>query len=167
MKPCLFGLFGPLFVRWRKMRKIKMNRPLLDLSASPQVKTLLLVAPSSGRNNRYPLCLQTCWQNELHRTGRALLPTPLMPRGAEVVVTGVGRCKYPLISPPPLRCRRRGPPAATKRKKSPFYNCRRRRWRLTAAERSWAPKHAAHSINQDVNSPNGSREVQLCTHPRH
>ena len=40
MLPCLFGLFGPLFVRWRKKMKIKkkMNRPLLDLSASPQVK---------------------------------------------------------------------------------------------------------------------------------
>ena len=41
MKPCLFG---PLFVRWRKMKKKikKMNRPLLDLPASPQVKIILI-----------------------------------------------------------------------------------------------------------------------------
>ena len=38
MLPCLFGLFRPLFVRWEE--KIKMNWPLLDLSASPQVKTV-------------------------------------------------------------------------------------------------------------------------------
>ena len=38
MLPCLFGLFMPLFVRWENMMKIKMNLPLLDLSASPQVK---------------------------------------------------------------------------------------------------------------------------------
>ena len=36
----------PLFVRWENMKnmknmKIKMNLPLLDLSASPQVKTFI------------------------------------------------------------------------------------------------------------------------------
>ena len=42
MLPGLFWLFRPLFILWQKKIKKerkKMNRPLLDLSASPQVKT--------------------------------------------------------------------------------------------------------------------------------
>ena len=39
MLPCLFGLFRPFLDKSQKIKK--MNRPLLDLSASPQViKTL-------------------------------------------------------------------------------------------------------------------------------
>ena len=39
MQPCLFGLFRPSLEVSQKKKKIKkMNRPLLDLSASPQVK---------------------------------------------------------------------------------------------------------------------------------
>ena len=37
MLQCLLGLFRPLFVEEKKKKRIKMNRPLLDLSASPQV----------------------------------------------------------------------------------------------------------------------------------
>ena len=49
--PCLIGLFRRLFVRWEnmmKMMKIKMNWPLLDLSALPQVKIVVHPGVDSG-----------------------------------------------------------------------------------------------------------------------
>ena len=43
MLPCLFGLFRPFLGKSEKIKKErKNNRPLLDLSASPQVKIYLV-----------------------------------------------------------------------------------------------------------------------------